>query len=342
MSEQIKEGFDIPVALFMFRRADSTVRIVERVAQVKPKKLYLIADQGRNDAEKAAAQECRKAVLDAIDWDCEVIKYFAEENRGVYANIGLGAKWVFEREECAIFLEDDNLPEVTFFPFCKEMLERYRDNDDVLWICGTNYLAKYKNEKGDSYMFTRHLLPCGWASWSHKFCKYYDGELENATPENLRKLRSKYESAKLYDQQKYCVRKELYRRETGRKFLSWDYQMAFSVRFFDKYGISPCNNQIRNIGADGISEHGGNDINNVMTQRFCGMDSHPLEFPLSHPEKVEIDPVYEKKIHDIILNPFKMRARRKIKSALLRTFGFNDTIPFAEVKRAVKKKFGKG
>lgn len=333
--------FPIPIAVFMFRRAESTVRIVKQISLVRPAKLYLIADQGRNPEEKTAAENCRRAVLEAIDWPCEVICHFAEENRGVYENIGLGAKWVFEREPMAIFLEDDNLPEETFFEYCRQLLEKYKDNEDVLWICGTNYLAKYQNERKESYMFTKHLLPCGWASWADKYCRYYDGELENATPEKLKLLRTKYESKALYEQQKYCIRKELYRRERGKKFISWDYQMAFSVRYNDKFGISPCNNQIRNIGVDGISEHGGNNMSNVMTNRFCGMESHPLEFPLNHPEKVEIDPAYEKKIQKIILNPWIMRFRRKIKCFILRLLGMNDAISFSEAKQELRKRFKK-
>lgn len=338
MSNSTNKGFNIPIVLIMFKRTASTLKILERIAQVKPKKLYLMADQGRTTKEKEEVEQCRKAVLDAIDWECTVVKNFAEENRGVYANIGLGAKWVFEREEQAIFLEDDNLPEVTFFRYCEELLEKYKDNDDVLWINGTNYLAKYNQKDGDSYMFTKHLLPCGWASWSKKFLKYYDGELENATPENLKALRNNYESRKLYEQQKYSYRGELSRKQRGARFISWDYQMAFSVRFFNKFGVSPCVNQIKNIGVDGLSTHGGNDINNVMTNRFCGMPSHPLSFPLQHPKKVEIDADYEKKIHDIILNPLSMRIRRRLKIMFFRIMGVDETLSFAEYKRLRREK----
>ena len=78
-----------------------------------------------------------KTVEFLINWDCEVIKNYAKENRGVYQNIGEGARWVFEREEKAIFLEDDNLPETSFFRFASEMLEKYETAPEVLWICGT-------------------------------------------------------------------------------------------------------------------------------------------------------------------------------------------------------------
>ena len=109
------EKFDIPVAMFIFKRKDTVLRIIDRIREVKPQTFYLIADEGRNEEEKALVKDCREAVEKAIDWDCNLIKNYAMENRGVHAQIGMGALWVFEREERAIFLEDDNLPEVSFF-----------------------------------------------------------------------------------------------------------------------------------------------------------------------------------------------------------------------------------
>ena len=111
------QAFDIPVAIFIFKR-HKAVDVVRRIAEVKPRKLYILADQGRNDAEREAVASCRAAVEAAIDWECEVVKNYATENRGVYQNIGEGAKWVLRQEKWAIFLEDDNLPEVSFFDFC--------------------------------------------------------------------------------------------------------------------------------------------------------------------------------------------------------------------------------
>ena len=123
-------AFNVPIVLLIFRR-DKITQIVDRLREIQASRIYLMADYGRNDAEIKQAEECRRAAENAIDWDCEVIKNYAVENRGVYGNIGKGAQWVFEREEMAIFLEDDNLPEVSFFQYCEELLLRYRDNDKV-------------------------------------------------------------------------------------------------------------------------------------------------------------------------------------------------------------------
>lgn len=313
------EQFDIPVVLIIFKRSDTVLRILERVRTVKPKKLYLLGDEGRDDIEIQRVHQVRETIEQAIDWPCELIKNYAERNRGVHANIGLGAKWIFEREECAIFLEDDNLPEVSFFGYCKELLARYRDDNRILWICGTNYLPVFEPKNGASYMFTQHLLPCGWASWANKFNVFYDDALSLAyDPYVIRNMQSTYGDKKLYKQQLTNIMNEKRKKDSGKRFASWDFHMVLSIRANNLFGISPSYNQIRNIGVDEDSIHGGSDINNIMTKRFCGMDSMPIRLPLSHPKTVLIDEEYEKKISNIILLPFRYRVKTYIVSFLKR------------------------
>lgn len=305
--------FDIPIVLFLFKRVETTLQIIDRIAEIKPKKIYLLSDAGRNYEEKKLVEQCRLQVEKRINWNCQIIKKYAHTNIGVYENIGEGAKWVFKQEPMAIFLEDDNLPEISFFKYCEELLQKYEKNSEVLWICGTNYLGKYKSDSADSYMFTKHLLPCGWASWSSKFIEHYDGELAKAENEVLmKKVKKNYENKALYHQQIRSIKNELKRKHNNEKFLSWDYQMAFSLRVNNLYGISPKKNLIKNIGVDEHSEHGGTSFDNVMTQRFCGMDSYALEFPLTHPESIRVDHKYEKIIGNIILEPFSIRVRRTV------------------------------
>lgn len=306
------KGFDIPVVLFIFKRLKA-VDIVKRIAEVKPKKLYIMADQGRNEDERAQAEYCRRMVENEITWDCEIVKNYADENRGVYKNIGEGAKWVLSQEKWAIFLEDDNLPEVTFFDFCKEMLERYQDDTRILWVCGTNYMGEYKPKDDVSYVFTRHMLPCGWASWSSKFAKFYDGDLELTQSEAvMSRISNNYCNKKVYRQYKNSWLRERHRIEQGKLPISWDYQMDFSIKANGLYGICPCKNQIKNIGVDECSIHGGNSFNAEMTRRFCGMNSYPIDFPLKHPDALLLDPAFEKEIGKIILCPLRNRIQTQI------------------------------
>ena len=329
------EQFDIPVVLFIFKR-DKAVQIMERIAQVRPKKLYIMADHGRNEQEKALAEECRRKVEAAITWDCEVVKDYAEENRGVYGNIGQGAIRVLRQEKWAIFLEDDNLPEVSFFPFCKEMLERYEHDTRVLWVCGTNYLGDYVPENGDSYVFTRHMLPCGWASWATKFEKFYDGELNmTQDPTVMSRIKDVYCNREVFEQYRASWMRERYLIQDGKRPISWDYQMDFSIKANNLFGVCPCKNQIRNIGVDQFTTHGNHQ---VMTKRLCGMNSYPLTFPLQHPAALLIDPVFEKKIGQIILYPFKMRNILKLSRFLRRVLH----VPYdSNIKKHLLKRFKK-
>ncbi len=299
--------FDIPVVLFIFKR-DKAVEVVKRISEVKPKKIYLLGDNGRNEEEKKQVIECRTKVENAINWECEVIKNYANENRGVFENIGLGAKWIFEREEKAIFLEDDNLPEVSFFQYCKELLEYYVDDTRVLWICGTNYLEEYIPEDGSSYMFTKHMLPCGWASWGYKFNKFYDIDLKLVDDKKiLKKVKRGYLDKRIFTQYSRCWKWERTRIKNKKKPISWDYHIDFSIKLNNLYGISPYRNQIKNIGVDDFSIHGGNSKYSIMNKRFCGMDSLPLEFPLKHPQSILPDNKYERRIAKILKYPLIVR-----------------------------------
>lgn len=296
--------FDIPIVVIFFKRKHKTVQIINRIKEVKPSKLYLISDGARNQEEQKLVHECRVAVEESIDWPCEIIKNYAEENEGVYNRIGLGAKWVLEREEYAIFLEDDNLPEITFFEYCRELLLKYKDDTRIFWICGTNYLGDYKSPNDASYVFTQHMLPCGWATWSNKFLKFYDGNLELYQDKYIREnLKYQYKRSALYKQHNYLIKSEYTRIMNNKRPGSWDYQMAFSIKVNNLLGIAPAKNQIKNIGVDQYSTHGGTSLNNPMTKRLTGMDSFALEFPLKHPLSVMVDGDFDRKTESTITMP---------------------------------------
>ena len=321
--------FEVPIVLFLFRRTTSFDKIINQIRKIRASRVYLIADGPRNDQEVGECNICRAYVEKLIDWDCEIIKNYAERNRGVLENIGMGARWVFEREEKAIFLEDDNYPEDSFFPYCEDLLDKYKDEEKILWICGTNYVTRM--ELDTSYVFTQHLLPCGWASWSYKFLKYYDSDLltlnDNHKIENFKKS---YINKKLMNQQLRSVERTKYLIDTNRNKSSWDYQMVYSMRANNLFGIAPACNQIKNIGADEFSVHGGTSTKLVMTDRFCLVETEKLSFPLVHPKNIEINELFEKKIGNIILLPFSDRLKIGIATILKKLLGVNKHESFAE------------
>jgi hypothetical protein len=332
--------FDIPVALFLFKRTNTLDKIVMQINKIMPKRLYLIADGGRSEEEDKLCQKCRRYTESLIKKEIKVIKNYAIENRGVYKNIGLGAKWVFEREQYAIFLEDDNLPTDTFFEYCKELLYKYKEESKVLWICGTNYLQKY--EKNESYIFTRHMLPCGWASWSDKFLKYYDGNLEGMSDHKKMKIykKSYFEkgcrSRKLYLSQLYSLQRTKYLLNTNIGKASWDYQMNFSVRSNSFFGISPCFNQINNIGVDENSIHGGNTHKGLI-KYFCDIPVYNIELPLIHPKEIELDTIYETRVNNILVNSWRGAFKHALAAPIKAIIGLDKYASLSEWYKNKKK-----
>lgn len=322
-----------PVVLFIFKRKHSLPMIMERIAKAKPERLYVIADQGRNEIEKRQAQECRELVESLVSWDCELIRDYASENRGVFEQIGKGACRVFQKESSAIFLEDDNLPEVTFFQFCEEMLNRYENDDQVFWVCGTNYLERYKHDNG--FYLSHHLTPCGWASWSRKFLSLYDADLKiTDIPGWKRTFKSHYTDKRLYHQQLRDILAEKVRRDEGSRYRSWDFHMNLTVRFYNLYSVVPSVNQIKNIGVDEFGTHStpqsGDSLSDIMAMRFCNVPSHPLSFPLLAEDAGSFNPDFEKRVGDVILYPRRYRFSMFIKTAIKRMLGIK---PGKSVKR---------
>ena len=317
------DRFNIPIVVFMFKRT-KVVHIIDQIAKVKPTKLYLLGDGPRSESERNDVEDCRRQAESHITWDCEVIKNYAVENRGVYQNIAGGAKWVFEKEKMAIFLEDDNLPSLSFFPYCQELLEKYEHDTRVLWVCGTNYMQQYTPEDGSDYVFTQLMLPCGWASWADKFNSFYDGEMElYRIPSIKGKMKSTYKNKALYNHDYPTWDKVIKDIDNGKQPISWDYQMAFSLRVNNLYGIAPKVNLIRNIGADSDSIHGGVSMDNVMTARFCEIPTAELTFPLQHPNAVLVDSTFDKKTEKIIILPLKNRIKGLLVKTAKRILGIN-------------------
>lgn len=333
----MKDGFSVPVVVFLFKRT-KVVQIIDQIAKIRPHKLYLLGDGPRTEVEREEVDLCRKNVEQHITWDCEIIRNYALQNRGVYQNIACGAKWVFERESMAIFLEDDNFPSLSFFPYCQELLEKYRNDNRILWICGTNYMGKYEPQDGSDYVFTQLMLPCGWASWADKFNKFYDGEMQLYKDDYTKKrVRFEYSNKLLYDHDWPSWKRIAEDVANGKNPVSWDYQMAFSLRVHNLYGIAPKVNLIRNIGADADSIHGGTSMNNVMTARFCEVPIDDLTFPLRHPKVLMVDRGFETLTENIIILPWQYRFKGFVIRCIKKILFIDERTSLREILRRRRK-----
>lgn len=165
-----------PVVFLIFRRPDITARVFAEIARARPPKLLVVADGPRADrpgeAEKCATA---RAIIEQVDWPCEVLTNYAETNMGCGRRVSSGLDWAFSLVEEAIILEDDCLPHPTFFRYCEELLERYRDDERVMVVSGDNF-QQGKQRTEYSYYFSRYPHCWGWASWRRAW-RHYDHEM---------------------------------------------------------------------------------------------------------------------------------------------------------------------
>ena len=157
---------DIAVLLLFFTRSDTFRQVFEAVRQARPSMLLLYQDGPRGPQDLPGIEACREIVSDAhIDWECEVHRNYLDHNEGCDPSGFRSHRWAFSLAEKVIVLEDDVVPSQSFFPFCKEMLDKYEHDERVSMIAGFNIDELTKDCGNDSYFFTSAFSIWGWASW---------------------------------------------------------------------------------------------------------------------------------------------------------------------------------
>ncbi|MDX6383422.1 MAG: hypothetical protein QOK48_995 [Blastocatellia bacterium] len=268
-----------PVAFLIFNRPDRTARVFAEIARARPEKLLVVADGPR--ANQPGEQElclATRSILDKIDWPCELLTDFAETNLGCKQRISSGLDWVFEQVEEAIILEDDCLPDQTFFPFCAELLERYRDDERVGMICGSNF-QNGKRRSPDSYFFGLHTTVWGWASWRRVWQKYDVGirrwpELKD-TPWLSELLRNPVA-------ERYWP--EVFDDTFNGAYDTWDWQLFFLLWSNNLLVLLSDRNLISNIGFGEGATRTRDNLPSMANLPVTAMD-----FPLRHPATVSLD-----------------------------------------------------
>jgi hypothetical protein len=163
-------AFSTPISFLIFNRPDVTEQVFAEIAKIRPQKLFVIADGPRSPEDYEKCQKTR-AIIEKVDWDCDLKTNFSDVNLGCGRRISSGIDWVFSHVEEAIFLEDDTLPSQSFFSYCQALLERYRDDERIMHINGDNSLGQVRNQQ--SYFFSKYVHCWGWASWRRAW-KHYD------------------------------------------------------------------------------------------------------------------------------------------------------------------------
>ena len=268
-----------PVAFIIFNRPKTTKKVFEQIRKAKPAELFIIADgpKKNNDEDNHLCLETRD-IVEKIDWDCKVHKDYSNNNIGLRKRVSTGLNWVFEHTEEAIILEDDCVPHPTFFRFCEELLDYYRNEEKIMAIAGTNFISLQKPEN-NSYFFSAFVNVWGWASWRRAWINYDDkiNDWPNLSKGDfLLKILRDEKSVKYYN----TILQEVYEE----KINSWAYRWLFSCWQNDGLIIIPAVNSVTNIGF-------GKEATNTKGpgKRSAVNPSNEIVFPLKHPKNIERD-----------------------------------------------------
>ena len=176
---------DVAVLMLFFNRPDKFGQVFEQVRQARPSQLFLYQDGPRGERDMLGIMACRK-IAENIDWQCDVQRHYCEQNQGCDPSEYLSQKWAFSMVDKCIVLEDDDVPSQSFFPFCKEMLDRYADDNRVWLISGFN-TDEVSPDVSDDYFFTSTFSIWGWASW-RRVIDTWDGSYSFLDDPNAVKL----------------------------------------------------------------------------------------------------------------------------------------------------------
>ena len=302
-----------PILFLVFNRPDTTVKVFERIRAAKPPRLYVAAD-GPREGRKGELEACQQVrdVATQVDWPCELKTLFQERNLGCKIGVSTGISWFFEQEPEGIILEDDVLPVPSFFSYCDELLEKYRLDESVGMISGSN-LVSSRVDCQESYFFSKIPLIWGWAAWRRSWQQYDVALKDWPAWDRGGGLQ------KLFPDKPLVISywRDAFNQVFDGKLNTWDYQLMFTRWRNGGLTIIPKNNLTDNLG------YGANATHTSQHKPACLLDSPvaELKLPLTHPEQIQANDARDflifKHVHEVNLMGFIRRQLRPLKKLMV-------------------------
>jgi hypothetical protein len=261
-------SLETPVALVIFNRPDCTARSLAAIRAARPRRLFVIADGPRAErpGEAELCAEVRALVELGVDWECEVVRDYSADNLGCARRVASGLDGVFSQVDAAIVLEDDCVADPTFFPFCAELLGRYRDADSVWHIGGANFQA---TPLPDRYYFSRYNHVWGWATWKRAW-SHFDWNMK----EWPRLRGTRWLAELLGDTSAAKYWRDAFDAVHAGRVNSWAYRWTYSLWRGGGLAVTAGVNLVQNIGFDAAATH------MRKTDAKLSRPTRPIIFPL--------------------------------------------------------------
>ena len=270
-------NFEIPILFLVFNRPELTLKVFNKIKEIKPKKLYVACDGPRNiNNEKQIVSKVRE-ITNRVTWDCNLKKLFRNQNLGCKNAVSGALDWFFENEDKGIILEDDCLPNQDFFLFCKELLLKYENDSRISMITGNNF--QNGNFRGDgSYYFSGYNHIWGWATWKRVW-NFYDKNM-NFWPEWSKSQDWKNKFPDLLER---IYWKRNFDKVHANLIDTWDYQLLALLKKIGGLCITPNTNLVSNIGFGENATHTTDE-----TDKNANLPTSNLS-KLKHPSSISID-----------------------------------------------------
>ncbi len=282
---------ETPIAFCIFNRPHLASQVFEAIAKAQPKQLLVIADGPRTEIENESERVARtRSVIEQVDWDCDVRTNFSDRNLGCKQRMATGLDWAFEQAEELIILEDDCLPDPSFFGYCEQLLARYRDNEQIMMISGDNFQPHPRT--GNSYYFSRWPHIWGWASWRRAW-RHFDVDISSWP----RLKASEQLNSVFSDPVEYDHWSSVLDRQHANEIDTWDFPWAYACWANQGLTILPERNLISNIGFGASATHTVDP-----SSHLANLKTHALG-KLIHPEVVEANQVADEFTWQNILAP---------------------------------------
>jgi hypothetical protein len=271
--------FDTPILFLAYNRPADTRKVFTAIRAIKPKKLFVAVD-GPNPKNHKDLENCRAVqdIVTDINWDCDFQTLFATRNHGCKVAVSQAIDWFFDHIDRGIIIEDDCLPNPSFFPFCSELLERYHNDNRIMTVSGSNLLHTHTNGPY-SYYFSKFMLCWGWATWRRAW-KYYDIKMR-LWPEirDQKRLDDIFDSSR-----KVNLNSKIYQRVYMNEIDSWAIRWSFAVLIQNGVNIIPHVNLVSNIGFGKEATH-----TNDCSSPSANIPFQTIESRLAHPPHVIVD-----------------------------------------------------
>ena len=280
MSELKPYLVDVPVRVNIWIRPECQRKQFEVLKQARPSTMFLISDGGRNEKEWKAIYQNREIFDNEIDWECTVYKIYEDKNNGLYTMGRKGAELIWSKVDRCIFLEDDQLVSISYFRFCQELLEKYKDDERVVAITAMNYAGDWKECSSD-YFFAERGSIWGTATW-RRCAQARDPEhLYKNDPYTMKLLKERTKHVKyMYKTiEGYSKNAHYMGHVAGGEFFN-----RFAVYSQNQLYIVPKKNMMNNIGCTENAAHSTEyKLLPRALKKLYNTPLHELEFPLKHP-----------------------------------------------------------